>query len=84
MIHFFLPRSMACDAMDWTWTQGGELRTCMDIAILMNAANWKSENKTEPNLNANVEMYATRDIKKGEELLYNYGSKDQDWKSVGL
>lgn len=67
-----------------TWTQGGELRTCMDIAILMNAANWKSENKTEPNLNANVEMYATRDIKKGEELLYNYGNKDQDWKSVGL
>lgn len=31
------------------------MRTCMDIAILMNAANWKSENKTEPNLNANVE-----------------------------
>ncbi len=64
--YIFLPRSMVCDAMDWTWTQGGELWTCMNIAILMNAANWTSKNKTEPNLNANVEMYATHDIKKGD------------------
>ena len=75
---------MACDAMDWTWTQGGELRTCMDIAILMNAANWKSEHQTEPNLSASAKMYATRDIKKGEELLYDYGSSDKEWESVGL
>ena len=60
------------------------LRTCMDIAILMNAANWKTENQTEPNLSASAEMYATRDIKKGEELLYDYKSHDIEWESVGL
>jgi len=56
----------------------------MNIAILMNAANWKTENQTEPNLSASAEMYATRDIKKGEELLYDYESGDKEWESVGL
>ena len=81
---FSLPRRMACDAIDWTWTQKRGIRTCMNIAILMNAANWKTENQTEPNLSASAEMYATRDIKKGEELLYDYESGDKEWESVGL
>ena len=79
-----LPRRMACDAIDWTWTQHQEIRTDMNIAILMNAANWKSEGETEPNLSASIKMYATRDIKKGEELLYNYEEHDKNWGSVGL
>jgi hypothetical protein len=81
---FSLPRRMACDAIDWTWTQKRGIRTCMNIAILMNAANWKSETETEPNLSSSAVMYATRDIKKGEELLYDYGSNDNEWESVGL
>lgn len=81
---FSLPRRMACDAIVWTWTQKRGIRTCMNIAILMNAANWKTENQTEPNLSASAEMYATRDIKKGEELLYDYKSGDINWESVGL
>ncbi len=81
---FSLPRRMACDAIDWTWTQKRGIRTCMNIAILMNAANWKSEHQTEPNLSSSAKMYATRDIKKGEELLYDYGSSDKDWESVDL
>jgi hypothetical protein len=76
---FSLPRRMACDAIVWTWTQRRGIRTCMNIAILMNAANWKTENQTEPNLSASAEMYATRDIKKGEELLYDYKSHDIEW-----
>ena len=56
----------------------------MNISVLMNAANWKSEGETEPNLSDNTKMYATRDIKKGEELLYNYEEHDKNWGSVGL
>ena len=57
----------------------------MNISVLMNAANWKSEGETEPNLSANNnKMYVTRDIKKGEELLYNYEDHDKNWGRVGL
>ena len=31
---FFLPRSIACNTMDWTWTQGGGLRTeCCELEV---------------------------------------------------
>ena len=82
---FSLPRRMACDAIDWTWTQRQGILTAMNTSILMNAANWMSEKgKTEPNLSASTKMYATRDIKKGEELLYDYKDRDKDWGSVCL
>ncbi len=82
---FLLPRRMACNAIDWTWTQKWGIRTCMNIAILMKAANWKTKmDKRGANLSASARMYATCDIRKGEELLYNYGNNNKEWDSVGL
>jgi len=78
---FSLPRRMACDAIDWTWTQRQGLLTSMNISILMNAVNWMSEKgKTEPNLSAVTKMHTMCDIKKGEGLLNSY----KDWGSVCL
>lgn len=86
---FALPRNRACDVIDWTWTQqladDGQYRivSAMDISVLHNGGRGKDAN-VNPNSATSMKFYATRDIKKDEELLYNYDVYDTAWKEVGL
>jgi len=76
-----LPEPMACDVLEWTYTQkivkGGPpvLVVVSDISSLMNAA-WDDD--ADPNVmpkdkTSSMLLYATRDIKKDEEILMSYG-----------
>ena len=75
-----LPAPMACDVLEWTYTQkivkGGPpvLLFASDISSLMNDA-WDDD---DPNVmpkdkTSSTLLYATRDIKKDEEILMSYG-----------
>ena len=69
-----LPREMACDLIDWSWTaqseKGGpfKLFSAINISILMNGSDENEQNVNPPN-EYTSKMYALRDIQKGEELL---------------
>jgi len=69
-----LPRDMACDLIDWSWTaqtsKNGpfKLFSAINISILMNGSDLNEQNVNPPN-EYTSKMYALRDIKKGEELL---------------
>jgi hypothetical protein len=84
-----LPRKTACDITEWAWTQtldglDGKLRIFVDlnIAALMNSSHNKPN--IAPKNERSTLMYATRDIEKGEEILYDYGVFETDWDAVGL
>ena len=85
-----LPRKTACDITEWAWTQSlekvddGKLRIFVDlnIAALMNSSRGKPN--IAPVSETTTQMYATRDIEEGEEILYNYGVYSTDWDAVGL
>ena len=95
---FALPRTMACDNALWTFTQeveeDGPIRivSSLNIAILMNEAN----NPKEVNTNVQPEngegvyseyssvFFATKDIKKDEEILMNYDDYSTDYAAAGL
>eukprot|EP00584_Thalassiosira_punctigera_P017928 CAMPEP_0172565214 /NCGR_PEP_ID=MMETSP1067-20121228/107392_1 /TAXON_ID=265564 ORGANISM="Thalassiosira punctigera, Strain Tpunct2005C2" /NCGR_SAMPLE_ID=MMETSP1067 /ASSEMBLY_ACC=CAM_ASM_000444 /LENGTH=77 /DNA_ID=CAMNT_0013356049 /DNA_START=54 /DNA_END=283 /DNA_ORIENTATION=+ len=70
---FSLPRNRACDVLDWTWTQkldeDGEYRifSALDISALHNGGRGADAN-VNPKLPTSSKFYATRDIKKDEEL----------------
>ena len=75
-----LPEPMACDVLEWTYTQkivkGGPpvLVVASDISSLMNSA-WDDDvdaNVMPKDKSSSVLLYASRDIKKGEEILMNY------------
>ena len=74
---FNLPRNKACDVIDWSWTaqteKGGKYKlfSAVDISVLCNGGNDDTIN-VNPLSEFTSEMYATRDIKKGEELLMDY------------
>ena len=86
---FSLPRKKACDMIDWTWTQKTELNgpfhifSAMNISILLNDGD-EDEQNVMPKSDASSFMYATKDIKKGEELLTDYYIYDTVWDKVGL
>ena len=69
-----LPREMACDLIDWSWTAQTstsgpfKLFSAINISILMNGSDENEQNVNPPN-EYTSKMYALRDIKKGEELL---------------
>ena len=69
-----LPREMACDLIDWSWTAQNQkdgpfkLFSAINISILMNGSDKNEQNVNPPN-EYTSKMYALRDIKKGEELL---------------
>lgn len=78
-----LPTMMACDVMEWVWqqdmTNDGNIVMClnMDEAVFFNdgsstAINMELKEKTSLN------FYATEDIEKGEEVLYDYTQFDFD------
>jgi hypothetical protein len=93
---FALPRKMACDNAEWTFIQQREkdgpmlILSSLNIAILMNEGN----NGTEVNVEPQAEdgnfseyssvFYATRDIKKDEEILMDYDDYPTDYDDAGL
>jgi len=70
-----LPRRTACDITEWSWTQrlekDGEVRLFVDlnIAALMNSSH---EPNIAPKSKTTTQLYALRDIKQGEEIMYDY------------
>lgn len=93
---FALPRKMACDNAEWTFTQryeeGGPMRivSSLNIAILMNEGDTLEQVNVEPqNEDGNFSeyatvLYATRDIKKDEEILMDYDDYPTSFLAAGL
>mmetsp|Transcript_35978 Transcript_35978/g.73402 ORF Transcript_35978/g.73402 Transcript_35978/m.73402 type:complete len:310 (-) Transcript_35978:68-997(-) len=87
---FALPRPMACDVMEWTWTQqfqeGGDYHICLAINIssLMNTGDDEDEVNALPTSSMTAMFYATRDIRKDEEILTDYEIYKTEWGAVGL
>ncbi|KAL7527481.1 hypothetical protein ACHAXR_001979 [Thalassiosira sp. AJA248-18] len=86
---FSLPRRYACELIHWKWTQqlkeNGpmKLMTAIDISIFMNSGKGKQIN-VMPESKTSLRFRAKRDIKKDEEILYNYGYFQTNWRKVGL
>lgn len=86
---FALPRTMACDVMEWAWTQqlqeGGDFYICVAINIssLMNSGGDEKANAL-PTSSTTTVFYATKDIHKDEEILTDYEIYTTDWEAVGM
>eukprot|EP00985_Skeletonema_marinoi_P016770 scaffold9057_cov80-Skeletonema_marinoi.AAC.1 len=84
---FALPRRTACDITEWTWTQrldqNGSTRIMLTINIsAMLSMGFTSEEvnvlpESESESSTSQMYYATRDIKRGEEILTD--SNFRDW-----
>ena len=80
---FALPRRTACDITEWTWTQRLEQDGPMKIMLAINASAMLNPSFTSEEANVLPESstsqlyYATRDIKRGEEILTD--STFRDW-----
>jgi hypothetical protein len=88
---FSLPKHWACDFLAWTWTQKKsrngkyEIFSAMNISVLFNGgAKASHEVNVGPRSSISSRFFALRDIKKGEELLYDYGVYATVWNAVGL
>ena len=87
---FALPRKMACDTVAWSFTQqiekDGPLRvlSSLNIAILMNEADSDEDVNVEPENDYSSVFYATRAIRKDEEILMNYADYDTDYDEAGI
>lgn len=87
---FSLPRNRACDVIDWSWIQKksrdgkNRLFTAMNISILLNGANDIRHVNMKPVSTIATRFYATRNIKKGQELLTDYDVYETVWEDVGL
>jgi hypothetical protein len=81
---------VACDLYHWTWTQKKSRKgkynffSAMNISILFNGARASHEVNVRPSSSISSRFFALRDIKKGEELLYDYGVYATVWDAVGL
>lgn len=53
----------------------------LNIAALMNSSD---EPNIAPRNSADTRMYAMRDIKEGEEIVYDYSVYSTNWSAVGL
>ena len=84
-----LPRKAACDFTEWTWTQRLEedgpmrLLTALDISTMMNMGTPEQINAMPKSSTSSV-FYATKDIKKGEEILTDYDMYDTRFDLAGL
>ena len=84
---FSLPSEMVCDATRWAWTQQFEehgpyfMVMSFNIDTLMNSG--KNPNAIPPSSTSSM-MYATRDIKKDEEILTSYSIYPTKYSSLGL
>mmetsp|Transcript_19136 Transcript_19136/g.39213 ORF Transcript_19136/g.39213 Transcript_19136/m.39213 type:complete len:271 (-) Transcript_19136:130-942(-) len=87
---FSIPSSrMACDVLEWTWMQDvifeGNLMLCLNLddAAFLNDGG-EEESNIAPISETSLLFYATRDIEKDEELLYDYGLYDTNWEEFDL
>lgn len=86
---FSLPRKMACDIAEWSWTQKlskygrSQVLVDLNISAFFNSG-WSERSNVGPKINTSLNFHATEDIKKGAELLYDYGVYSTDWHMVGL
>ncbi len=84
-----LSRKAACDMTEWSWTQqleeGGPMKilTSINISILMNMGAPDQINAV-PNSSTESVFYATRDIKKGQEILTDYEIYETRFDLAGL
>lgn len=74
-----LPRTLGCDVMEWTWTQNvhtlGDIRLCLSIGggdSFLNDADVDEDINIVPTNATSMKFEAARDIKMGEELIYDY------------
>lgn len=74
-----LPRMMACDVLEWTWSQNvqtmGDVRLCLSIGdgdSYLNNADIDEDINIAPTSLTSMMFEATKDIMKGEELIYDY------------
>eukprot|EP00985_Skeletonema_marinoi_P026604 scaffold20720_cov196-Skeletonema_marinoi.AAC.1 len=80
---FALPQRTACDITEWTWTQRLEQDGPMKIMLAINISAMLSPSFTSEEANVLPESstsqlyYATRDIKRGEEILTDSTFRDQ-------
>ncbi len=81
---------MACDIMEWAWTQRLKengpfaIALALDVSAYMSDEGHEEEINLEPALPTSLKFYATRDIKKDEELLYDGYFYPTIWDEVGL
>jgi len=87
---FALPRKAACDMTEWSWTQRLEndgpmkLLTAINISVLMNMGLNPAQINAVPKSSTSSLFYATKDIKKGEEILTDYDIYDTRFDLTGL
>eukprot|EP00985_Skeletonema_marinoi_P002446 scaffold1019_cov97-Skeletonema_marinoi.AAC.24 len=80
---FALPQRTACDITEWTWTQRLEQDGPMKIMLAINISAMLSPSFTSEEANVLPESstsqlyYATRNIKRGEEILTDSTFRDQ-------
>lgn len=72
---FSLPRFMACDILEWSWTQrleDGKLYHIFspNISVYMNGVYGTGHANIKPLNGQSRKMYALEDIKKDDEIIY--------------
>lgn len=84
---FSLPQKMACDSTEWSWTQQLKpkgpyvVMTAFNISVLMNGSD---KPNAMPKDSYSSRFLATRDIKKGEEILTDYHVYPTRYDKVGM
>jgi len=93
-----LPPNLACDVMQWAYVTDDEINVDLDEGSFCNdggreesnidfdkEVSRKFPNRADIRIRVDMQLFATRDIAKGEELLCNYGSfSDANWEQFGL
>ena len=87
-----LPREYGCDVLQWSYVTDGKIMCDLDEgSFCNNADDYRDANiDLDETLSAQfitkaAQLFATREIKKGEELVCNYsGFSDADWDLFSL
>ena len=81
-----LPREQGCDVLQWSYVMDEKIYCDLDEGSFCNDGHSDGSNMdTSIDANAGMQLFATRDIKEGEELLCNYSSfSDGEWGLFGL
>jgi hypothetical protein len=87
-----LPRELGCDVLQWSYVMDDTIYCDLDEGSFCNDGYSEGNNvDTDKTASAKfitragMQLFATRDIKKGEELLCNYSSfSHEDWHQFGL
>ncbi|KAL7551026.1 hypothetical protein ACHAWF_014232 [Thalassiosira exigua] len=85
-----LPKMFACDVMEWAWMQDltdtGNVVLCLNLdeAVFFNDGGGDGKLNMELLDSASMDFHATRDIKKDEELLYDYEHFGFDQREMNL